>query len=256
MSLIRSNNTTRSNAGSGKRLWLTLGLPPVIFLVVIVLASVYFGAVAGAAGTAVTSTTISEQVTQATPILLLGVQLALLLLLWRTLRAEGVSLPDMGWRVARGQQLWWEVGLGAVIGVGTAVLYFTVLSPLMEMAQRTIGDYVPAGELFPALSGSILPFFLANVLLAPFVEENLYRGYGLWGLYGRFQPPLAIFISCTFFGLLHWTGGFWYVLLTGFVAGGIFAGLVAKRGNIIAAFAAHLALNLVEFLYIWLWLSA
>lgn len=255
MSLAKSENTTRSFAGSGKRLWLTLGLPPVIFLVVIVLASVYFGAVAGTAGTAVTSTTISEQVTQATPILLLGVQLALLLL-WRTLRAEGVSLPDIGWRVASGQQLWREVGLGAVIGVGTAVFYFTVLSPLMEMAQRTIGDYVPAGELFPALSGSILPFFLANVLLAPFVEENLYRGYGLRGLYGRFQPPLAIFISCIFFGLLHWTGGFWYVLLTGFVAGGIFAGLVAKRGNIIAAFAAHLALNLVEFLYIWLWLSA
>lgn len=142
------------------------------------------------------------------------------------------------------------------VGVVTAVIYFTTLSPLMQMFQRTLGDYVPAGELFPALSASIMPFFLANVLLAPFVEENLYRGYALTRLNGRFQSWAAIFISCLFFGLLHWTGGFWYILLTGFVAGGIFAGLFVWRGNIVAAYAAHLALNLVEFLYIWLWLSA
>jgi hypothetical protein len=39
------------------------------------------------------------------------------------------------------------------------------------------------------------------------------------------------------------------------VAGGIFAGLFVWRGTIIAAYAAHLALNLIEFLYIWLWLA-
>ena len=57
--------------------------------------------------------------------------------------------------------------------------------------------------------------------------------------------------SCLFFGLLHWTGGFWYILLTGFVAGGIFAALFLWRRNIVATYAAHLALNLVEFLFVW-----
>jgi hypothetical protein len=49
------------------------------------------------------------------------------------------------------------------------------------------------------------------------------------------------------------TGVFWHILLTGgAVAGGLFAGLFLWRRNVVAPFAAHLALNLLEFLYIWL----
>jgi len=36
------------------------------------------------------------------------------------------------------------------------------------------------------------------------------------------------------------------------VAGGLFAALFIKRSNLIAPFAAHLALNLVEFLFVML----
>jgi hypothetical protein len=36
------------------------------------------------------------------------------------------------------------------------------------------------------------------------------------------------------------------------VAGGLFAGLYTARKNMIAPYAAHLALNVVEFLIIWL----
>ncbi len=42
------------------------------------------------------------------------------------------------------------------------------------------------------------------------------------------------------------------MLLTGLVAGGLFAGLYMARKNVIAPFAAHLALNVVEFLFVWL----
>lgn len=89
-------------------------------------------------------------------------------------------------------------------------------------------------------------------MLAPFVEENIYRGYAISRLRQRFGITGAIFLSCLFFGLLHWAGGFWYVVLTGIVAGGIFAGLFVWRRNIVVAYAAHLALNLVEFLLVWL----
>jgi membrane protease YdiL (CAAX protease family) len=125
--------------------------------------------------------------------------------------------------------------------------YFGALAPLMAAAQRTLGDYVPAGELFPALGSALGPCFVANVLLAPFVEESLYRDYALTVLGQRFRPGAAILLSCLFLGLLPWTGGFWYVPLTGLVAGGAFAALVAWRGNRVAAFAAHLALNAAEF---------
>ena len=97
-----------------------------------------------------------------------------------------------------------------------------------------------------------MPFFLANVLLAPFVEESLYRGYPLQRLKERYSLALAVIISCTFFGLLHWAGGIWYILLTDFVAGGLFAGLRVWWRTLIAPFAAHLALNVLEFVWIWL----
>jgi hypothetical protein len=68
----------------------------------------------------------------------------------------------------------------------------------------------------------------------------------------RFGVRGAIIISSIFFGLLHWSGGFWYILTTGIIVGVPFALLRNKRGNILAPFGAHLALNLVETLLLWL----
>jgi membrane protease YdiL (CAAX protease family) len=110
---------------------------------------------------------------------------------------------------------------------------------------------VPAGELAGALGSAIAPFFIANVLLAPFVEDILYRGYAFGKLERRYSAAAAFAITCLSFGLLHWAGGFWYILLTGVVAGGLFAGLRAWRGTLLAPFAAHLALNVLEFAWIW-----
>jgi membrane protease YdiL (CAAX protease family) len=131
-------------------------------------------------------------------------------------------------------------------------MYVLVLSPLMAAAQRAFGDYVPPGELLPALGTALIPFFVANVVLAPFVEENLYRGYAIPRLKQTFGLPGALLISCLSFGLLHWAGGFWYIALTGVVAGGVLGGVFVWRNNIVAAFAAHLALNLIEFMFVWL----
>jgi hypothetical protein len=120
----------------------------------------------------------------------------------------------------------------------------------MLTALQQIWDYVPAGELLPSLGAALIPFAIANVLFAPFVEEGIYRGYGLTRLLGKFSQPVAIALSCFFFGILHWTGGFWYILLTGIVAGGLFAWLRVSRKNILAPFAAHLTLNIVETIFI------
>jgi len=173
-------------------------------------------------------------------------------LLVRTLRSEHLAWSAIGWRLEQGQRLRREVQIGVVPGAMLAVLYFTVLSPSMTWLQRNVGDYAPAGELTGALGAVLVPFFLANVVLAPYVEESLYRGYTWERLQQRYGLPLAVIISCAFFGLLHWAGGLWYILLTGIVAGGLFAGLRAWRGTLVASFVAHLTLNVFEFVWIWL----
>jgi membrane protease YdiL (CAAX protease family) len=133
-----------------------------------------------------------------------------------------------------------------------AILWIQVIEPLLSTLQSTAGDYVPAGSLFPALGAAIVPFAIADVLLAPFVEENIYRGYGMMKLLPRFGAMGAVILSSLFFGLLHWSGGFWYILTTGIIVGIPLAILRLQRGNILLAFGAHLALNLVETLLLWL----
>ena len=230
-----------------RRTWAILIAAPLLFLVAIIAASIYYGIVTRGDAQA-----IAELTPQALPAMLLAVQLALLALLALTLRSEHLAWSAIGWRLEQGQKLWREALIGLVPGAVLAVLYFTVLSPSLTWLQSNVGDFVPPGELTGALGASLVPFFLANVLLAPFVEESLYRGYALDRLRQRYGLAVAVVISCAFFGLLHWAGGFWYILLTGFVAGGLFAGLRVWRRTLIAPFAAHLALNVLEFVWIWL----
>ncbi len=227
--------------------WFPLWFPPVLFLLVIVAFSIYYGAQAQG-----DANVIAQKTTAATPYILLTVQLLLLVTQFAIFRRQGLTLSQIGWQAGAGKEAWKEILLGAAFGASLGILYIYVLSPLMTAAQTAFGDYVPAGELLPSLGTAIIPFFLANVILAPFVEENIYRGFALTRLMPRFGTVGAIVISCVFFGLLHWSGGFWYMLLTGVVAGGLLAGLFVKRKNILAPFGAHLALNIVEFLLIWL----
>jgi len=238
-----------SNVRYSRKVWVGLILPPVFFLLAIVAASIWIGATRGGDAQA-----IAQQVAAATPILLVVVQVAMLLMTAGLLRSDRISWRAIGWAVPSGKSARREILVGLLPGAVLGVLYPTVLSPWMESVQRALGDYVPPGELLSSLGSAIVPFFVANVLLAPFVEESLYRGYALRALSSRYRILPAILLTCVFFGLLHWAGGVWYMVLTGVVAGGLFAGLAVWRKNTVAPYVAHLALNALEFLYIWLWL--
>jgi uncharacterized protein len=230
-----------------KNLWITLGLPPIVFLLAIIVTSVYFGT-----QEQTNPEQISQSVANSMSVILVVIQIILLgIFLW-VKRTDNLSWRALGWQTANGQKIWQEFLIGAIPGAFLGLLYVYVLSPLLTVIQRSVGDYVPAGEILPSVGTGLVAFFIADVCLAPFVEENIYRGYALPRLFGRFNRPVALVISCVFFGILHWAGGFWYILLTGLVAGGTFAALFVKRGNLIAPFAAHLALNLIEFLFVWL----
>lgn len=235
------NNSTQKFT----RVWWTLLAAPILFLLAIVVASVYFGFITQGQNVEA----IPEMVVASTPYQLVVVQIWLLLILMKSLKRDGLTWKDIGWKASDGQQLWRELLIGAVPGIILAYLYIYVLSPMLTSLQQ-IWDYVPAGELLTSLGASIVPFAIANVLFAPFVEESIYRGYALTRFFGRFSKPFAIALSCLFFGILHWTGGFWYILLTGIVAGGLFAWLYVSRKNVIAPFAAHLAVNIVETIFI------
>jgi len=239
------------NQKTNRTWWLLLLAGPILAFVLIIIASVYFGI----ASQGQNVDAIPQMVTDSTPYQLVALQICLLLLLMRSMKRDGLTWKDIGWKLQEGQQLWKEILIGAAPGIGIALLYFYVLTPVLVSLQK-IWDYVPAGSVLTTLGAALIPFAIADVLLAPFVEESLYRGYGLALLLGRFSKPVAIALSIVFFGILHWTGGFWYIVLVGIVAGGPFLWLRMSRKNIIAPFAAHLALNIVETLFIVLAIGA
>jgi uncharacterized protein len=233
-----------------KRIWWMLIVPPIVFFVVIVLFSGYFGVITRGDAQA-----IAERTQGSIPYILIVVQIVLLVFVLRALKADGLTFADIGWQIPTSKRLWLEVGVGACFGVALGLLYIFVLSPLLEFLQRSVGDFVPPGRLLGSLGSAVVPFFVANVLLAPFVEESIYRGYAFMRLRQQYGDHAAVILTCVCFGLLHWAGGFWYIVLTALVAGGMFAALVFWRRSIVVAFAAHLALNVVEFVFVWLSVS-
>lgn len=218
---------------SEMRLWAVLLAGPGLFLAGIVGVSVWVGA------SGVPPERIGAEVAAYAPQLLVGVLLGLAVIALRLPLAALWAVPAPGRALA-------DAGIGAGIGAVLALAYLTVLAPLLTVLQAW-GDYVPPGEVLATISASIPLFFVANVMLAPVVEETIYRGLGLRELTRRHGRGIAVVLSCAAFGLLHWTGGLWYMVLTGVVAGGSFAALAVWRGGLVAPFAAHLTLNLIEF---------
>jgi len=230
-----------------KKIWSTLLAPSVLFLIVTIAVSVYYGIITRGDAAA-----IAEKTPQALPYILIITLALAFFVLMRTMRSNNITFREIGWQLAKGQTWVKEALIGILVGAPLGFLYIYMLSPLLTFVQRIVGDYVPPEEILTSLGSSALPFFIANVLLAPIIEENIFRGFAISQLSKRFSAPVTFMLSCLVFGLFHWGGGFWYIVLVGVVAGSTFAGLFLWRRNIVSAFTAHLALNIVEFLFVWL----
>jgi hypothetical protein len=226
-----------------KRPWTNLILAPIWFLIIIVSASIYFGE------KGVDETNIPIRISENTPTLILIVQFFLLITLLLTSQKDSFNILKSGWAADK-TKLPFDIFAGIITGAILATLYIYIFSPVQTYLQIKIGDYVPAGKTMTALGKQTIPFFIANVLFAPFVEESLYRNYTLTRFLEKYSATKSIIVTATMFGLLHWVGGLWYIIMTGLLVGLPFAIIATKRKNIVWVFVAHLTLNLLEFIYI------
>jgi len=166
----------------------------------------------------------------------------ILLFLYMTLGAlRGVPFwRTVGWRR-------FEPGSGSTNS--RALRYFfsgSGLALFVGLAGSRISpkEHLPIQELFKDRNGLLLLMSLA-VLVAPLVEETLFRGY-LYPLFARsFGVPAGIVLTGVLFGLLHgaqlgWTWGL-ISLLT--VVGIIFTYVRARTGTVLASYLLHLGYN-------------
>jgi len=161
---------------------------------------------------------------------------------WKKLKADPVSGKTSPWMYFFG-------------GCGLAVFVAYAGSQVKNT------EHVPIQELFQSRGGAMLLMAMA-VLVAPLVEETVFRGY-LYPLFaGKFSrlaeilgiEPVqavrlgmaaAIFLTGVLFGLMHapqlgWTWGLVSLLS---LVGVIFTFARARTGTVVASFLLHLGYN-------------
>jgi membrane protease YdiL (CAAX protease family) len=161
---------------------------------------------------------------------------------------------------------WKKLSADPMIGKGSPWMYFVSgcgLAIFVAIASSRVKevDHVPIQELFKSRTGAMLLMAMA-VLIAPLVEETVFRGY-LYPLLAskfsgiaqnagadplraiRFGTFVGILTTGILFGLMHgaqlgWTWGL-VALLT--LVGVIFTFARAWTGTVLASFLLHLGYN-------------
>lgn len=187
-----------------------------------------------------------EQVFESNPQLLIGTNLLWYALLFLFLYVTLAVLRDAPfWRTLG----WRKLNPNPAAGKGSGWMYFVAgcgLAIFVAAASYNMKntEHLPIQEIFKNRRGALLLMSMA-VLVAPLVEETVFRGY----LYPLFAKSLGVFpgivITGALFGLMHgsqlgWTWGL--VLLLTFV-GMIFTFARACTGTVVASFLMHLGYN-------------
>ncbi|MBW3466886.1 CPBP family intramembrane glutamic endopeptidase [Arthrospiribacter ruber] len=226
-----------------RTVWRNLILASIWFLLILFVLIAYYLI------TGLDQSVITEHMNSNIPFILLFAQIMMLVYLLASTRKYGFNIFKNGWKTYKSKIPIDVIG-GILTGSVIAITYIYFLSPMQHILQMHIGDYVPAGEAMTSLGKHTMVFFIANVILAPFVEESLYRNFAMTIFLKKYSKLKTVVITSAMFGLMHWLGGFWYIMLTGLFVGVPLAIIVLKRGNLIWAFTTHLVLNSIEFIHI------
>jgi membrane protease YdiL (CAAX protease family) len=161
---------------------------------------------------------------------------------------------------------WKRLGANRSAVDGNPWIYFFSgcgLAILVAIAGSRVknADHVPIQDLFKSRSGAFLLMGMA-VLVAPLVEETVFRGY-LYPLFAskfsrlaekfgidplpavRYGMAAGIFVTGVLFGLMHgaqlgWTWGLVSMLI---FVGIVFTFARARTGTVLASFLLHLGYN-------------
>jgi membrane protease YdiL (CAAX protease family) len=149
---------------------------------------------------------------------------------WRTLGWRKITRPHG--RRPRSPWLFFFAGFG----LSAAVFVVT--------AKMQPPEDLPIEELFHYKNTAIL-FMAMAVLVAPLVEETVFRGY-LYPLFAKsFGVASSVIITGVLFGLMHgaqlgWT---WSLVSVLIAVGLIFTFVRARTGSVFASFLLHLGYN-------------
>jgi membrane protease YdiL (CAAX protease family) len=142
------------------------------------------------------------------------------------------------WRTLGWRRLTRSPWLFFFAGCGLSIVVFIVTAKMQPPED------VPIEELFRYKNTAIL-FMAMAVLVAPLVEETVFRGY-LYPLFAKyFGVGTSILVTGVLFGLMHGAqlGWSWGLVFTLIAVGIIFTFVRARTGSVFASFLLHLGYN-------------
>ena len=161
---------------------------------------------------------------------------ALVLLLTTLPRVAERSMADLGLRAPTARDVAWGVGgafamivaIEALSAVETNVFHVKIAEQAVDLLKATHGNFIYVFAAFACV-------------LAPFVEELVFRGFLLNAFLRYAPPPLAIVLSALCFGAAHFSPS----ALIPLAGGGVVLGYVYYRtGSLTASMLAHAGFNL------------
>jgi membrane protease YdiL (CAAX protease family) len=161
------------------------------------------------------------------------------------LRFDSPFWRTLGWRGIDVSGLWGRFGYLRFVASGF------LLSLLVQLASSVFPakTKLPMERFFQDRESAVF-LMLMSVLLAPLVEETVFRGYIYPVVARSFGVAVSVIATGTLFGLLHadqlW-GGFWQIALM-VVVGIIFTWVRAATRTVLASYLLHLSYNSFLFL--------
>jgi membrane protease YdiL (CAAX protease family) len=123
-------------------------------------------------------------------------------------------------------------------------LLLTITS-MLNLLMRVVPLSAWEESMFSRMADGSIAAVLAVCVLAPLLEEMLFRGIVLRGFLQRYPRWQAIFMSALFFGAAHMNI---YQFVVGFVMGTVLAWLYERTRSLIPCIALHAAYNITTLL--------
>lgn len=162
---------------------------------------------------------------------------------WFAIKRNGQSLRDLGFR-------WVKIKKFILLIFKSIIMIFLFNAVYMGVFSILLGDY-PEQQFIVELivkagnTGQMIGLFLLAVILSPFAEEIIFRGFIYSGLRRHCGFVTAGIISAFIFGIFHLQGSLFIPI--GFM-GFVFAWLFERTRSILPPVIVHMLWNLIVFL--------